>query len=231
MRTKKYPSTLQQGLIAFAGLTVIVIVFIAGVLYAGIPGHDGEFSDILTIRQSDAPRGESDVLLIEYSDYECPYCARFHPVVQSLVESGEVEWVYRHLPLKKIHASAMEGALIAECARTYQSDDAFWEYTDAVFSSLKKSVAVYRDIGKSVGLTEGQMDNCLTGGSEAMAVVQLHISDARVLGVIGTPGSFLVNKRTGVFRVVPGAMPLDPLRELVERVRLSDIDDRESMLY
>ena len=87
---------------------------------------------LLQIHENDIIKGSNDVLLIEYSDYECPFCQQFHGTAQALVDSGKVAWVYRHLPLP-FHATAKEGAIIGECVRINKGTKAAWAYTDGVF--------------------------------------------------------------------------------------------------
>ena len=238
-------------------LVIFSIIFIAGMLYASngarvgfnpkvnpkvVPAErninlDGDDlsegglsidSEVFSVRKNDVTRGEGDVLLIEYSDFECGFCKRFHPVVQSLVDSGEVTWVYRHLPLS-FHDTADEAAKIADCARINRGADAFWQFTDSVFAgnavSAADPVAAYRSIGLAVGLTDAQMDACLLPESESSRVVRQHQQDAQLLGVSGTPGSILVNPRTRLMERIPGAFPLeDPsggpnVRDLLKKVQ------------
>ena len=153
-------------------------------------------------------RGSGPFLLIEYSDYECGFCQRFHGVAQQLVDEGTVTWVYRHLPLP-FHETADEGARIADCVRRNKGTEAFWTYTDAVFDGQTPSLGRYRSLGLQAGLSNGQIDSCLQAGSEADKLVEEHMREADLFGINGTPGSFLVNTNTGAYKRVPGAFPLD----------------------
>ena len=75
------------------------------------------------------------VTIVEYSDYECPYCARFHPTLEQIVSesSGSVAWVYRHWP---IHQNSMAKLVAAECVAQLKGNDAFWKYTDLLFKLI-----------------------------------------------------------------------------------------------
>lgn len=77
----------------------------------------------------------SPVTIIEYSDYECPYCARFHPVLEQVVSesNGSVNWVYRHWP---IHQNSMAKLVAAECVAKIKGNDAFWKYSDLLFKLI-----------------------------------------------------------------------------------------------
>ena len=216
---------------ALVVLVLVALVFIAGMGYSSDSPSTGTKStsppisdtsptptpsanqaaptfEAFTVRAEDVPKGNGPYLLIEYSDYECPFCQRFHPVVQQLVDDGEVTWIYRHFPLD-FHETADEGALIAECIRIHKGAKAFWTYTDSVFAAEKASLTLYRSLAKDAGLSDGQVDACLQSNSAAAAVLKTHKNDASILGVNGTPGSFLVNPKTGDFERIPGALPLD----------------------
>ena len=83
----------------------------------------------------DHVRGDTDakIAVIEYSDYECPFCKSVHPTYQKLMENndGKIMWVYRHFPLS-FHPEAMPLAVGAECANELGGTDAFWEFSDKV---------------------------------------------------------------------------------------------------
>ncbi len=74
--------------------------------------------------------------LIEYSDYQCPFCHRVHPTLEQMMQKydGKVVWVYRHFPLS-FHPNAIPLATAAECANEIGGTDAFWSFTDEVMAS------------------------------------------------------------------------------------------------
>ena len=77
------------------------------------------------------------LIIVEYSDLECPYCQRFHATMKQVMEEykGEVAWVYRHFPLTQIHPKAMQAALASECAWEQGGNEDFWKYADKVFEA------------------------------------------------------------------------------------------------
>ena len=78
------------------------------------------------------------ITLIEYSDFECPFCARVHETLNTLVGNhSELTWVYRHLPLS-FHDQAMPAALVSECIADEAGNDAFWVFADTIFKDQKK---------------------------------------------------------------------------------------------
>jgi len=76
------------------------------------------------------------VTIVEYSDYECPYCARFQPILEQVVKesNGSVAWVYRHWP---IHQNSLAKLEAAECISKLKGSDAFWKYSDLLFGLIQ----------------------------------------------------------------------------------------------
>lgn len=77
----------------------------------------------------------AEITIIEYSDLECPYCARFHQTMHQIVTdyNGKINWVYRHLPLEQLHPNAFNKALASECVAELGGNDKFWDYIDDIF--------------------------------------------------------------------------------------------------
>lgn len=94
-------------------------------------------SGYVPVTAKDHLRGNKNasVILVEYSDYECPFCYQFHPTItQALNEyKDKIALVYRHYPLTNIHPSAMPSALAAECVAELKGEDAFWKFSDKLF--------------------------------------------------------------------------------------------------
>lgn len=83
----------------------------------------------------------AQVTIIEYSDFECPFCKAYHATVKKIVEesNGNVAWVYRHYPLTQLHANALEKAVASECITKLKGNEAFWKYADLLFGMIKTS--------------------------------------------------------------------------------------------
>jgi len=95
-----------------------------------------ELTGVKAISDTDYVKGDKKArfTLIEYSDYECPFCQRFHPTAASFTqENSDVSWVFRQYPLN-FHATAQKSAEAAECAGKLGGADAFWKYTDARYA-------------------------------------------------------------------------------------------------
>jgi len=87
---------------------------------------------------------EAQVKIIEYSDFECPYCKIFHATLNQVVaeSNGTVSWVYRHWP---IHQGSMAKLVAAECVAKIKGNDAFWKYTELLFGLLETAQAPVND--------------------------------------------------------------------------------------
>jgi protein-disulfide isomerase len=91
------------------------------------------------VQASDHIRGNPNapIVLIEYSDLDCPFCKAFHETMKQLMDnygsSGKVAWVYRHLPLEALHPDAPKLAEASECVTEQAGNDGFWKFIDQVF--------------------------------------------------------------------------------------------------
>lgn len=78
------------------------------------------------------------ITIIEYSDFECPFCARIHTTLNQLVEENDnLTWVYRHLPLG-FHAQALPAAVASECVAASEGNNGFWMFADELFANQEK---------------------------------------------------------------------------------------------
>ncbi|OGC47664.1 hypothetical protein A2886_02700 [candidate division WWE3 bacterium RIFCSPHIGHO2_01_FULL_42_13] len=103
-----------------------------------LAGGVGDFTGNLDpISPDEHVRGSANanIVLVEYSDFECPFCQQFHPTVKQAMENygDKFAWVYRQFPLESIHPSARGAAAASECVAQEGGNDAFWDYADALF--------------------------------------------------------------------------------------------------
>lgn len=167
---------------------------------------------------TDTPRRESDyrnvygdpdasVTIVEFSDYECPFCARLHPTLKRIVDESKssVNWEFRHLPLPS-HRNAELAAQISECVRRELGNDAFWSYTDTVFANQHSvNIDYLTTIAAELGVEEKTLTECLAD-PEIDKQVGTDLATARAFGGSGTPFSVIIFA-DGTTRPVSGALP------------------------
>ncbi|MBR9883695.1 MAG: DsbA family protein [Oceanospirillales bacterium] len=162
--------------------------------------------------------------LIEYSDYECPYCKRFHATVLEFVKRNpDVNWVYRHFPLDFHNPGAQKQAEAAECAGSLGCGDAFWHYSDLIFERTKSNgkgfpIANLVPLAGEIGLDESAFKNCLDSEQFKSKVLQQQANGMQA-GVTGTPGSFLRHNSSGEVVPLGGARPLRALEGVIQQMR------------
>lgn len=172
------------------------------------------------LSDSDHVRGDkdADIVLIEYSDLECPFCERFHPTAKQALDEykGQVAWVYRHFPLTSIHPRALPSANAAECAASLAGTDGFWKFIDLVFSDQAKYLtdAGLAEAAVSSGAKKADFDSCYSAKKfESLVTAQQQGGEAA--GITGTPGTFVVNKK-GEMWLVPGAVDFASLKATID---------------
>ncbi len=174
------------------------------------------------VDKTDHVRGDKNAELtwIEYSDFECPFCQRFHPsMLQMMAEyKGKVKWVYRHFPLS-FHQNAQKEAEASECAAELGGNDAFWKYTDAIFERTTSNGTGFAlnalvPLAKEIGLNETKFKNCLDSGKYVQYVID-QMNAGAAAGVNGTPGSFLIGK-DGQAQLISGALPYEQIKAALE---------------
>lgn len=162
------------------------------------------------------------VTLVEYSDFECPFCKRFHQTAKKLVDEsgGRVRWVYRHFPLDQLHpVKARKSAVASECAAELGGNDAFWKFTDRFYeltpSNNRTDIdTVLPQIAREIGLDKARFASCLASGRHDRRVEE-DVQNAVATGGNGTPWSIIVSKSGKTFPL-SGAQPYDSVKQLVE---------------
>lgn len=174
------------------------------------------------ISSKDHIRGDQNapITLIEYSDYECPYCKSFHPTMQQLVNDlkGKVRWVYRDFPLS-FHQNAQKEAEASECVAELGGNDAFWSFTDKLFEQTTSNgtgfpLSNLSALASGVGVDRKKFEDCLNSNKYA-APVQAEASAGLAAGVNATPSLIIMNKQ-GKTQLVTGAVPVATITAAIE---------------
>lgn len=133
------------------------------------------------IRETDHIRGNPNapIVLIEYSDFDCPFCKRFHedvllPLIDEYGAAGKVAWVYRHLPLEGLHPNAPLLAHASECVAEAAGNDGFWEFTDLVFgergTNEQTNPERLSEFAEAAGVNPAAFELCLSSGKYEQAI-------------------------------------------------------------
>ncbi|MSU54972.1 MAG: hypothetical protein EXS46_00335 [Candidatus Taylorbacteria bacterium] len=140
----------------------------------------------------------ADIVLLEYSDLECPFCKSFHSTMKQLMDkyakNGKIAWAYRHFPLD-IHPKSPHESEAAECAAELGGNDKFWSYVDKTFEVSPTNNGLdplkLPEIAEQIGLDKNDFKNCLDSG-KYVAKVRADFDDGVKAGVNGTPNTVLV---------------------------------------
>lgn len=205
--------------IVFGIIVACVILLVGGIFLAGrnSPKRSGELNTkLLEVTSQDMIKGGKDaqVTLIEYSDFQCPSCAAYFPIVEQLLKDypTQLRLVYRHFPLVSIHANAWSAATFSQAAFVQGK---FWEVYVKLFenqkawSDVKNTDQEFSKYAKEVGLDweKAKMDMY---SEEIINQVKAQQKSGEDLGVNGTP-TFYVN---GEKIVLPGG--LEQFKKIIE---------------
>ncbi len=179
--------------------------------------------NVPAISQEDRIYGNPDAkyTIYEYSDFECPFCKRFYKTPKQIVDesNGEVNLVFRHFPLPFHGESAVEEAIASECAG---DQGKFWEMHDAIFEATQSNgkgvPGGVTSLAETIGLDVAAFNQCMKSGKYDEKIQQ-NIETGSAAGVQGTPGNILKNNETGEVAVVPGAYPIEAVRQKLDSIR------------
>jgi len=153
---------------------------------------------------------DAPVVIVEFSDYQCPYCERFHQETYSQIRAayeGSIRFVYRDMPLSQIHPDAMLAAEAAGCAN---EQGAFWDYHDLLFNNQQDlSRTALGSYATQIGLDINTFNQCLDTGRYQQEITS-DMQAAASYGVQGTP-TFFINGRPLV-----GAQPFTVFAAMID---------------
>src|SRR6185436_1904052 len=162
-------------------------------------------SDPSRLRGSSSAR----VVIVEFSDFQCPYCRSVLPTLKNLLAKyeGQVSLSFRDLPLRDIHPQAESAAQASRCA---SEQGKFWEYHDLLFENPNKlNPEGLAEHARTLKLDDKQFDSCLSSGKYKVQVEQDRQLGLRV-GINGTPG-FVVNGN-----LLNGNQPQDAFEKIIQ---------------
>lgn len=148
------------------------------------------------------------VTLVEYSDFQCPYCGAVEPTLEKILTDykGKVRLVYRHFPLS-FHENAQKAAEASECAN---DQGKFWEYHDLLYKNQGAlTVDNLKQYAKDLKLNTTKFNTCLDNGTYTQKVKDEETQGTNY-GVQGTPATFV----NGV--LVSGAQPYESFKSIID---------------
>jgi protein-disulfide isomerase len=232
---------------------VIAAVLIAGAIYldgdrrggtsgvnvndtiAGAQNNQDTPEPPAPVTKDDHIRGNPNapIMIIEYSDYDCPYCRIFHETMTKVMadfgSTGKVAWVYRHFPLVQLHPNAPKISEGAYCVAELGGNEAFWKYTDALNDSRKVTydengnlkgveptdMTKITSFATAAGVDKSKFELCYNSGKYTEKVTA-DVAAAAKTGARGTPYSIVVvGDQQGV---INGAQPYEVVKGIVDNL-------------
>ncbi len=159
---------------------------------------------------------DAPIQIIEYSDFQCPFCKKAAATMNQIIQEygNNVVLLFKHLPLP-MHNLAKNMSIAAECA-AQQNKDAFWKFHDTFFSenfSVTDEVALnnaVKQIAKEANLNISSFTDCYTNNKTA-DIVEKHYNEAMSIGINSTP-TFIINGEK-----VAGALPYENFKQIIDK--------------
>ncbi len=178
--------------------------------------------NLVSVTEKDHIIGDrnAELVIIEYSDTECPFCKTFHKTMKEVVQNydGKVAWVYRHFPIAQLHSKASKEAEATECAAELGGNQAFWKYLDKIFETTNSNNSLDPNelpkIATAIGLDGNAFNACLSSSRYA-ELVKKSVEEAIKAGALGTPYSVIVT-RDGQKILINGAEPLTMVKTKID---------------
>lgn len=174
---------------------------------------------VTSVNQTDYVIGDPEnarIILIEYADLNCVFCAQFHQSMQQVVNEfgNDVAWIYRHFPLSNSQLEAQA----AECVGQQAGNEAFWQFVDEYFTNR---IPVNTPRAERTELLEQRANDlgvdiadCLESG-QAIDDVEADYQNASEIGLEGTPSTVLIVPETNEYEVLAGAYSAEDMIDIL----------------
>lgn len=179
---------------------------------AGAAAAGGEIVEGVDV-SGDPVLGPADapVTIVEFSDFECPYCARFATLTAPLLRDNygdSIRWIFVNNPLRSIHPRAHDAALAGECAA---GQGRFWEFYDAVFARRDLSNEGLAAVARDIGLDVDAFERCFRDAEYAEEVAA-DMKEGQKFYILGTPTFFINGRR------LEGAQPPEAFAAVIDSI-------------
>ncbi len=216
--------------------TIAASIIVAGLIIAGAILVKGGSSSVVSQQQvaqqqqnlnteavrpvdeNDHVYGSRDakVFIVEYSDFDCPFCKRFHSTMKQVIDTqeneGEVAWVFRHFPIDSLHPNARYKAHVSECTAEYGGESAFWAIADYFATEGNTQEGMYKVI-EGLGINKSDIDACTKNLVHAEKI-QDDIKNAGETGGRGTPWSIVIGP-DGETYPLSGSLPVSAVQAAI----------------
>ena len=228
--SSKNSTALPIAIVIGFGMIALAVYFTGGreTKEVAAPQADAETITSSTPRQiddSDYIRGNPNapILMVEYSDYDCPFCKQYHETLNQIMDeygvSGRVAWVYRQFPIAQLHPNSPKISEAALCVGDIGGDQAFWSFTDLVFEEREieeqTNITKLPDYAVESGVSKEAYNTCVNSGKMTQKVTE-SMQDAFNIGARGTPYTILIvgNQQA----VIDGAQPYDIVKGIIDNL-------------
>lgn len=174
---------------------------------------------------------DAAVIIIEYSDFGCPYCALFHATMQDIMSTygkeGKVAWVLRHFPYEEKHINSTKTAQLSECLAERRGETAFWDFADNIFTASRATPetelftlqdSIVSNAAISAGLKEGDIPECYTEKSFASRVDSDYKEGLKLAendSTFGTPYIIIIG-RDGTKEILSGVQEYSIIKSYID---------------
>lgn len=233
LEEKKRPLILHWWFLALIFFIVLIAASFAFLVYENVKGirngdistdagitrdpnattNAPEFVDVTTPDDPAIGPVDARITIVEFSDFQCPYCREAFPIIRELLSiyAGQIRYQYRDFPVSDAHPDAARAALAGECVAE-QDETKFWAFHDQLFiraEDLSRDALI--GYAQQVGADVNAFTTCLDEERFAQEVVEDYRAGIEA-GVPGTPTFFVNGYR------VPGVVPLDVWKEVIDSV-------------
>ncbi len=224
------PQLIPLAIVA-AGALIALAVYFSG--SSPSLGNSGQGNSLLT-NENEAGKIEdvsdkdhiigsrnAQVIIVEYSDFECPFCKVFHTTMRQIMDvydDNQVAWVYRHFPIAQLHSKAAKESEASECAYEQGGNTAFWNFANKIFEVTNANNSLdpseLPKIASAIGLNVETFNNCLSSGKYTKQIEE-DIVEATKAGAKGTPYSVAIAKN-GQKIIINGAEPFATVKAKID---------------
>lgn len=179
--------------------------------------------EVEPVTEKDHIRGNPNapIMIVEYSDFDCPFCKNFHQTMQQVMENygpdGKVAWVYRQFPLQQLHPNAPKVASASECVASLGGNDAFWKFADLIIgdrgTNEPTNVTKLPEYAAQVGVDKAKFSACVDAGTYNDKITK-DVEKAIKAGAQGTPYSIIIVGDQQA--VINGAQPYANVKQMID---------------